>query len=269
MSQQSKLNLLMVLCTLAFFLALLLLPVGKDWRNTFYPVAQAIIHDDDPYQVKSFYNPPWVALALSALGWMPERAGFAIWFMIGLAGYAWAFQRMGATPIEVMLLMISPPVMNGLQMGNIDWAVLLGATLPVSSGLWLVVVKPHLSMIPTVLQCARVLRSGWMEYLLVVIPVALSLALAWLLGLWNPIIRSQFIWSQDLWPWGVPFGLWLSWLALKRDDMRLALAAGPFLSPYLAFHSWSLALVGLIGRRRLLVFAVFGLWGIIILRICL
>ncbi|MCW4004951.1 MAG: hypothetical protein NWE95_13690 [Candidatus Bathyarchaeota archaeon] len=175
---------------------------------------------------------------------------------------------MGATPVEIALLMISPPVMNGLQMGNIDWAVLLGATLPVSSGLWLLVIKPHLSMIPTALQCARVLRIGWTEYLLVVGPVAISLALAWMLRLWNPVIRLHFTWSQDVWPWGAPFGIWLAWLAWKRDDMRLALAASPFLSPYLAFHSWSLALVGLIGRRRTLIIAVLGLWGIIILRVC-
>jgi hypothetical protein len=44
----------------------------------------------------------------------------------------------------------------------------------------------------------------------------------------------------------------------RRKDF--AMSASPFLSPYLAYHSWASVLAGLIGHDFELVIAVIGMW---------
>jgi hypothetical protein len=57
--------------------------------------------------------------------------------------------------------------------------------------------------------------------------------------------------NQSWWPYSIPFGLGLGWLALRRRDKSLAMIAAPLLSPYVLYYAWAGALAGLLadGRR--------------------
>ena len=77
-------------------------------------------------------------------------------------------------------------------------------------------------------------------------------------------------WSRDinasLWPMSLPVGLALSVTALRKSDVRYAIAASPLLSPYLLFHSWSGALFAVLASPAESIAAVVGLWILVIIR---
>jgi hypothetical protein len=69
------------------------------------------------------------------------------------------------------------------------------------------------------------------------------------------------IWNTSLWPWSIPIGLVL--LAISLRDMRqdFAMAASPFMSPYVAYYSWVGVLAGFLGDEYILIVAVVGMWA--------
>ena len=67
-------------------------------------------------------------------------------------------------------------------------------------------------------------------------------------------------WSKDIWPWGIPFGIVLAFFAYRKQDLLLSLAAAPFLSPYVAWHSWIAVLLPLSRNRWALAAGIVASW---------
>lgn len=95
-------------------------------------------------------------------------------------------------------------------------------------------------------------------------PAFAAFGLAFLTGNYQTPDVSSMWWNASIFPYGFPVGLALAVVAVWRDDVRFALAAGPFLSPYLSIHGWLFALlpIGAVKRfpRWLAVLIVAGAW---------
>lgn len=238
---------------------------GIDWRETFHPALQKALNGDNPYDVPTFRNAPWTILLLLPFALFSEAAGGILYFMASIAGYAWVAYRLKASPLAFIAFMFSPPVVYGLRMLNVDFLVLLGFTLPAPLGLFLVLIKPQMGIAMVLYWLAEAWRAGGVRSVArTFAPVTISLALSFLIfGNWIAGRQSDLLdsfWNASLWPWALPIGLVLIALSIRDRRMEYGMAASPFLSPYLAYHSWASVLVALLRYDFQLVIAVIGMW---------
>lgn len=245
--------------------------VGIDWKETFYPAARAVLQGKSPYLVPTLRNAPWTILLLLPFALFSETAGGILFFIVSFGLYAWTAYRLKASRIALAVFLLSPPVVYGLKMLNVDVFVLIGFTLPASIGLFFVLIKPQMgiAMIPFWLVKAYQ-QGGVKQAVQTFMPVTIALALSfvlfgnWLSGKQTDLLVS--FWNASLWPWAIPIGVVLLALALRdlRDDF--AMAASPFLSPYLAYHSWVSVLAGLIRHDFEFMIAVGAMWFVAALK---
>ncbi len=245
--------------------------VGIDWKETFYPAARAVLEGKSPYLVPTLRNAPWTILLLLPFALFSETAGGILFFIVSFGLYAWTAYRLKASRIALAVFLLSPPVVYGLKMLNVDVFVLIGFTLPASIGLFFVLIKPQMgiAMIPFWLVKAYQ-QGGVKQAVQTFMPVTIALALSFLLfGNWLSGKQADLLvsfWNASLWPWAIPIGVVLLALALRdlRDDF--AMAASPFLSPYLAYHSWVSVLAGLIRHDFEFMIAVGAMWFVAALK---
>ena len=264
----AKLILLGVLMVVAVVLLSIHLPEGVDWRETYRPALVALLAGRTPYGFgdSPFFAAPWGLIPLIPLVFLSVRAGEIVLFMVGLAAYALTAQRLGAKPIALVLFLVSPPVVHGLFHGNIVWMSLLGFVLPPQIGLFFVAVKPQIGMGAIVFWLIEALRKGGLrEVLRVFWPVSLALLVSLaLFGLW-PLRFSDVLpiagnYNVSLWPFMLPVGFALMVAAIRRREMRFAMAASPCFSPYVLFHGWVGPLAAILGQPVETLVAVIGLW---------
>jgi hypothetical protein len=246
------------------------IPAGVDWRTAFRPGALDLLRTGNPFDTPGYFNAPWAAVLLLPLALLPEQVGYGLLVVIGLAASAYAAHRLGASPLTLALFLLSPPVLHSLLNGNIDWMPLLGYVLPPQIGLLLVTIKPQMGSVVAVFWLIETWRAGgWREVLRVFWPVTalMGLSLA-LYGLWPLRFEAELDlwWNASLWPASIPVGLVLAVSAVRRREIRFAMAASPCLAPYVLLHSWSAALIGLVGSKWEMVAAFAGLWLLIILQ---
>lgn len=247
--------------------------VGIDWRETYYPAARAVLAGKNPYPaVPTFRNVPWTLIPLLPLAFFSERVSGILFFILTLALYAFTALRLKASRVALIAFLLSSPVVYGMRMLNVDALVLLGFVLPPQIGLFFIVIKPQMgiAMIPFwMLETWR--TGGWRALLRVFLPVTLAMILSFALfgsssiGRSNDLLHST--WNASLWPWAFPIGFALTILSLRNRRADQAMAASPFLSPYLAYHSWVSVLAGLMQHDLELVLAVIGMWLVAVIRI--
>ncbi len=245
--------------------------IGIDWKETFYPAARALLEGESPYTVPTFRNAPWTGLLLLPFALFSERVGGILFFIASAGIYAWTAYRLQASRIALIVFLLSPPVVYGLRMLNVDIFILLGFTLPASIGLFFVLVKPQMGAVMAIFWLFRAWRQGGIKQALrTFAPVTLALLLSfavfgnWLQGRQADLLDS--FWNASLWPWAIPIGVVLTALSLRDLRWDCAMAASPFLSPYLAYHSWAAALAGLMRRDFELALAVAAMWGVAVMR---
>jgi len=239
---------ILALCALALYSV----PIGVDF-TLLYPAGRAVWAGENPYlAAPAFFNPPWMLVFLAPLSLLPIQPARWLWMIFAVTGYLLAFRRMKLDAFAQVALMLSPFIYFDLGIGNYEWLILLGTTLAPAWGAWIAFLKPQMA-IWWLLVWIR--RGKW----LVALPVVILAAL-FALGLYSLPAQGELPWSADVFPWGVPVGLWLLYLAYRRDDGLIALAAAPFLSPYLALQSWIFALLPLTRSRWGLVAGVIAAW---------
>ena len=88
---------------------------------------------------------------------------------------------------------------------------------------------------------------------------------------YSPLQRSftlvDTFWNASLWPWAIPIGFLLFAKSLRSLSPDGAMASSPFLSPYLAYHSWAGVLVPLLKKDFELVAVVLGMWFVFLVRL--
>lgn len=271
----------MILAGVVIFAALSLgaayfLPPGIDWHLTFRPAILAMMSGRSPYNDPSVLAPfagaPWVLIPFIPLAYLPEHLGRGVIFSVGVFSFAFAAIRMGARPAALVAFLVSPVVFHCLLNSNLDFLPILGFILPPQIGIFLLAAKPQMGMIVAALWLVQAWqRGGWQEVVRVFWPVGVVMILSVVLyGLWPLNSIKIMEWSRDinasLWPMSLPVGLALSVTALRKSDVRYAIAASPLLSPYLLFHSWSGALFAVLASPAESIAAVVGLWVLVILR---
>ncbi len=247
--------------------------VGIDWRETYYPAARAVLEGANPYlAAPTFRNLPWTLIPMLPLAIFSERVSGALYFILTLALYAWVAVRLKASRAALIAFMLSSPVIYGMRMLNVDALALVGFVLPPQIGLFFVLIKPQMgiAMIPFwMFESWR--DGGWRSLTRVFLPVAIATTLSLLIfgtasiGRSNDLLQST--WNASLWPWAFPIGFALTILSIRNRRKDQAMAASPFLSPYLAYHSWVSVLAGLMQRDLELILAVIGMWLVAVIRI--
>lgn len=234
-------------------------PMGVDFGMLRF-AADSAMHLENPYTAgPGFYNPPWMLLITAPFAIIPEQAAFVLWTALGIACYVLALRRMRIDWPAIVILIFSPLVIGNLMFGNYDWLVLLGATLPAAIGIWLVALKPQIGACLVLLWMWWAARKGLRSFMLLVLPIAAAILISFLLGYRLPDSQAMR-WSADVWPWGIPVGAGLAYVAFRRSDPLFALAAAPFLSPYVVWHSWIVALLPLARNRWALAAGILGSW---------
>jgi len=246
-------------------------PSSFDWNESFYPASQELLHGRSPYSIPTFLSVPWTLIPLLPFALLPERIGSAALFVTSALIFAWVAYRLGARGIWIAIFFFSPPLIHSLWLGNVDALSLMGFLLPPQIGLFFILMKPQMGMVMAVFWLVEAWRqNGIKQIIKVFFPVAAALLLSFVIfGNWtatrglNPI---NTFWNSSWWPWSIPFGLVLTALSLRDRRRDLAMAASPFLSPYIAHGSWICVVAALLPKKLELSVAVIGMWIIFVIR---
>jgi hypothetical protein len=253
--------LLILVCIIASIILVTYINAGIDYNKHFYPAGRALLNGQSPYtSVDGFYNPPWLLVFLTPLAIFDQPISLIIYLSFAIAGITITFLKFKPPPISLLLLFCSAFIPSLIFYANIDWLVWLGLVLPIHWGIWFIALKPQLGGILILLWLYR-LRNQRRRLFVTFTPLIVVLLAAYFIG-WYQVPESTQLseWSASIWPWGIPVGLFLAWIAFRRDDETVALAAMPFLSPYLSFFSWSVALFPFINKPKYLAIVSLLSW---------
>jgi hypothetical protein len=268
--QVLKLLAICILIATIVFLVTYYVPYGVDWRTAFRPAAQALLHLESPYSVEGYFNAPWALLPLIPIALLPESLGYALLVLFSLAGFSYTAHRIGARPSVIVILLLSPPVIHSLLNGNIDALAVLGFVMPPQIGLFFILIKPQIGIALAIYWLIESWREGGVHLTFKTFaPVTGLLIISFLLfGLWPLRFKDEIHlwWNASLWPASIPIGLGLLAAALRGKKKEYAIAASPFLSPYVLLHSWVGALLAMVSRVRWITLAVMFIWALIIIR---
>ena len=245
--------------------------IGVDWDSTFRPAARMVLAGENPYTIATFRNVPWTILPLLPFAVLPEAFSGKVFFIANIFLYAFVAKKAGASTLGIIAFLLSPPVMYGLKMSNVDVLVLLGFTLPPTIGLFFILIKPQMGIMMFFFWLVKTLkRGGWKETLKTFAPVTITMVMAIVFFDYSPLQRSFTLidtnWNARLWPWALPLGLLFFATSVRNLTAEGAIAASPFLSPYLAYHSWAGALLALIKKDFELMVVVLGMWLVFLVR---
>ncbi len=246
-----------------------LLPSGVDWTTNYRPASLALLRGESPYTVELFFAPPWSLLPLLPFAVLPVQVGRVALFIVALLSFAFTAYRLGASPLGVAILMLSPPVVHCLLNANIEWIPLLGFVLPPQVGLLLITAKIQTGWVVGLFLVVEAWRKGGLrEVMRISWPLMVAFLLSCLFfGLWPLHLPNVMPLATDInasfWPYSIPVGLALLVASVRKRDIRLAMPASPCLSPYALFHTWSAAVVALVASTAELAAAVAGLWIVV------
>lgn len=217
---------------------------------------------------KDFAYPPWALFFLLPFAILPVSIGRAILMLVSIAAFMYVAKKLGGGIPAITLLILSPPVIQGLLNGNIDWIAALGFAMPPQLGIFLVSIKPQLGLAVALYWLYDVWhRLGPREVLTVFGPFAAFVLLSFFIwGFWPAhfiSVASSYVnnWYNDsLWPFSIPFGLLYFVKAIRNRNISYAIAASPLLSPFLVFHSWVGVMLATISSFRLTLILFTGFW---------
>jgi hypothetical protein len=241
----------------------LFFPFGGDWKVTFRPAALELSSFRSPYNIPGFFNAPWLLIPLIPLAVLPEQIGYAFLYTTSVVSFATIAIKLGAKPLPLIAFLLSYPVLFSMQMGQVEWLVMLGFLLPPSLGLFLLLAKPQVGMAIAVFYLADSLRKGgFKEAFKTFWPVSSAFGISFLLfGFWPAhAVDVNMGVNSGLWPHSIPVGLVLLFISLRTHNIRLAMISAPFLSPYVPPHGWTVSLLGLLPLQAELVLASLATW---------
>jgi hypothetical protein len=252
------------------FLAAPFVPPGVDWHISFRPAALTLLSGESPYDKVYIIHAPWALLMLAPFALFPENVGRVMLLFCGLASYIFIAQRLGAKPLAIIFLLLSPVVMHMLLNGNIDWLASFGFILPPQIGLFFIAIKPQIGIAVAPFWLIEAWRQGgWKQVLRTFAPFTIVLLLSFaIFGLWplGAVEVTGVTFNASLWPLSIPVGLALFVTAVRKRKIEYAMAASPCLSPYALFYSWTGVLLAIIASVPETIAAVIGLWILVAIR---
>jgi hypothetical protein len=239
-------------------------PSAIDWSTAFRPATLDLLSGRNPYENPLMIHAPWGMLPLIPLALLPESVGRVLLIFCTLAAYTYVAYKLGAKPIAIAFLLMSPPVWHVILHGNLDWLAALGFIAPPQIGLFFISVKPQMGIAVAPFWLIQAWRlGGWKQVVKTFAPFTIALLLSFaVFGLW-PLGASRtanYFWNASLWPMSIPVGLALLVTAIRKQKIEYALAASPCLSPYVLLHSWVGVLLAIVSSTPETIAAVIGLW---------
>jgi len=230
-----------------------------------YKAGETLLSGSDPYSMElKFYTPAWSLAFLAPMSLLPIWIARVFWAAASLLVWVvFLVKVLRMKYLDATIFLLNPFFLYGMILGSYDWLVILGLMLPAWIGSWFVMLKPQIGL-------------GWMVWFLnknfkkavyTYAPPIVLLGLLVLFGLYRPVLLGEMWWNWSLGLLGIPFGLAMVWTSFKGEDPTIALAASPFLSPYVAVQSWAVALLLFKDNRPALLGAVLFSWVIVFIRI--
>lgn len=250
-------------------------PEGVDWSTAFRPAVWRFLRGEDIYGVtvegRYFFNAPWVFIPLIPLALLPEAIGRGALMVVSILAFMYTGYKLGAKPLAVVLLILSPPVIHGLLNANIDWLVAIGFVMPPQIGIFFISTKPQMGLAVGAYWLYDIWRhQGIREVMRVFAPFTIGMLLSFAIwGFWPMYFTTSLDlrWNSSLWPQSLPVGLGLLVAALRQRKINYAMAASPCFAPYIAFHSWVGVLLAIIHSMPEMIAVFVGLWILVILQI--
>jgi hypothetical protein len=266
-----RIALVAALCVALLYLLLPITPDLSDWHLCFEPALQAMIRSGTPYVVECYYNPPWAALLLTPFGLLHGRAQDIVVMFLSSAVLGWFVLHHGWPLWGLLFLVFSTPVLGMLTFGNLEWMVILGATLPARWGILLVMIKPQAGIGLVMYWIVKAWRtSGIVGVVRVVAPFVAVVALSALIwgAFWTKGVHLPSAnWNTGGWPYTIPVGLLLFLWGIAASQPLLALASSPFWSPYAGLYSFTPLMLTLTRYPKILALVVILQWVVILLMV--
>jgi hypothetical protein len=223
---------------------------NADWFGQYDAAARGVFQGRSPYDQKFFPNPPWTALLLTPFVILPPNLARGLVLVSTVAAWIYIGWRLRAPKLAFIAMLLSPTAIGALLAANVDAFVLLGAFLPPTWGLFLLMMKPQVGSGAAVYHLVDVWRERRLAGVaLVFAPIAITFVVSALL--FKPWVdRTLHLtgneWNRSMFPYAVPVGLLWLWMALRRRNIFWALASTTFLTPYLSFPSYLAVQIGLL-----------------------
>jgi hypothetical protein len=269
----------LALCVCLAVIALVLLGSqvpNADWFGQYDAAARGILRGRSPYEQAAFSNPPWTALVLVPFVILPPNMARGLVLASTVAAWLYIGWRLRAPRLAMLALLLSPTAIDALLAANVDAFAMLGAFLPAAGGVFLLMMKPQVGLGAVLYELHGAWQRGKIWQLVRTFgPIVLALAISliffrdWLVRMTELIHNG---WNRSLFPYMLPLGIGALWLGIRRRNVMFALAASPFLSPYLTFPSYIVVQMGLLHEdvehvmRRDLLQALIcaGLWVLVL-----
>lgn len=179
----------LILSTLLGIAAANFIPEQIDWVRTYRPAARELLALRSPYDISTFYNPPWILIPLLPIALLPDKVGNGFLFVISLWALIYSIIKMGAKPLSLIAFLLSFPVVFLLLFGQIDWMILIGLTLPPQIGLIFIFTKPQIAIPYAVFILIQTWRNkGFLHVVKIFFPISMMVLLSLLIfGLWFKI----------------------------------------------------------------------------------
>ena len=219
--------------------------LGLDWRVAFRP---ALLQFPDVYSLGKVYNPPWAFLPLLPVALLSPGLGTTFLFMLNLFCWIFVAHRFELSPLYFVVFLFFSNVFVNCWVGNIEGLVALGLILPPPIGILFLLAKPQFGGAVVLFWLVESYRTGGLQAATrLALPAVVVILVSFVLfGFWPSHVLSLpgREWNVSVFPWGVPFGAALLMLAFHRRDIRFAMMASPFFSPYLARYTWAIVWFG-------------------------
>lgn len=225
-----------------------------DWWIVFQPATVEAMKGGDPYNVTGFFNPPWVLLAFAPLANLPLAVAFPILFIINTIGYTWTAYKMKVNKFLIVPFFIFSGAILSAALGNIDGVLLFGLFLPPWMGIVILMIKPQIGIpvllfhILVILFSQERLHTKAIQLFKFMFPLfVLTLLSILIYGDWfsnsSKVVSAS--WNKAIfWPYGIPFGILLIWIGVIKKNVKIALIAIPFMTPYISNLTVAISILG-------------------------
>lgn len=250
-----------------------------DWTRVYYPAASDPLNAYDSKDTLRYVNPPWLAWLLSPLTLLRPRLAFSVWFALTIVISIWSIYKIGGGFYITLLTLTSPAFIRLFIHGQVDVVVLVGFALMLSYqnvnlkslGVILMLAKPQVLGLGAVvhwLGLGRSEQAGIALRVLAIVGFSLILHGFWPATMWENIKWLQTATNISFWPYGIPFGLAMLAISIRRGNAKMGALSTFFLAPYLntsSLYPYSAVLFIMIGARwatlAFLLLWVLAIWA--------
>ena len=224
--------------------------VGVDWKGAFRKASLKLLTGETPYQITSFYNPPWILLPLLPIALLSPALGSAVMYVLNLFSYLFVAIKLKTNFWLIIVFVLFSNMILNSNNGNIEGILALGFILPPQIGLFFVLAKPQMGIAVAVFWAIESYRTGGLgKTVRIFLPVGLAYIVSFFM--FGIYIRSSarladVWWNSSIYPKGISIGIILLAIAVWKREVKFAIAASPFFAPYLVSHTWAVVWLGLL-----------------------